>query len=69
MTFAPEIEALLSKPTMTVMEMAKIFGMSRNTAYAAVKNGDFEIITMGKRILVLTIPLRKKLGLSGDILS
>jgi DNA-binding XRE family transcriptional regulator len=65
-TLSPEIETILSKPTITVSEMAKIFGLSRNSAYAAVKNGDFETISVGKRILVLTIPLRRKLELDAE---
>ena len=63
MTLDPEVEKLLSKPTIRVLEMAKLFGLSRNGAYAAVKKGDFETIKIGSSILILTIPLRKKLGL------
>jgi predicted DNA-binding transcriptional regulator AlpA len=67
MTFSPEIEELLSKPTIRVSELRKIFGLSRAASYNAIKSGEFDVIRIGGQILVLTIPLRKKLGLPEKI--
>jgi len=47
---------------MTITEAAKVLGIGRNNAYAAARNGDIPAIKIGKRILVLTAPLKKMLG-------
>ncbi len=58
-----EIQELLSRPTISVVEAARILGIGRNSAYEAARTGDIQSLTIGKRVLVLTIPLRKKLGM------
>ena len=52
----------MEKKTMTITEAAKVLGIGRNNAYAAARNGDIPTIKIGKRILVLTAPLKKMLG-------
>jgi hypothetical protein len=49
----------------SVDEFAKIFGISRNPAYEAVKRGDVPSIRFNGRIRVPTAPLKAKLGLEG----
>jgi hypothetical protein len=48
-----ELEKLLEKPTASVPAVGRVLGMSRNTAYAAVRNGTFPFPTIvaghGKR--------------------
>jgi hypothetical protein len=36
---------------------------SRGSAYEAVRRGEYETIRQGKRILVITSQLRRKLGI------
>ncbi len=54
---------LLSRPTMTVDNYGRVVGVGRNAAYASVHRGDVETLEVGGRILVLTAPLRRKLGI------
>jgi hypothetical protein len=41
-----------------------VFG-SRNKIYADCKNGEIECFRHGKKIIIPTAPLRRKLGLEG----
>jgi hypothetical protein len=54
---------LLSRPTMTIENYRRVMGVGRNAAYASVHRGDVETMRAGDRILVLTAPLRRKLGI------
>ncbi len=38
--------------TLTVAEAARLLGLSRGAAYAAVKNGQLPVLRIGKRLLV-----------------
>jgi hypothetical protein len=58
-----EILEALAKPTVPVEVAGKILGIGRNGVYAAAKRGDIDIMKMGKRVLVLSAPLKRKLGL------
>jgi excisionase family DNA binding protein len=58
-----EIDALLRRPTISVDDTAKVLGTGRNSTYAAVRSGEIESMAVGKRRLVLTAPLRRKLGI------
>ena len=53
---------MTKKITGTVDEAAEVAGVSRNSAYEGVKNGDIPSIRIGKRILVLWGPFMRKLG-------
>ena len=53
---------MTKKHTGTVDEAAKALGISRNSAYEAVKEGQIPSIRVGKRILVLWGPLMKMVG-------
>jgi len=58
----PEVQ-----PTVPVWPtVAKAVGISRQAAYDAVARGEIESIRVGDRVLVLTAPLRRKLGLDLD---
>jgi len=52
--YTPEIEAILSKPTISVDQAAKVLGVGRRQAYAAVQRGEIPAIHIGKRILIST---------------
>jgi hypothetical protein len=58
-----ELEELLAQPTISVPEAGALFGMCRNTAYAAAKRGDIETLDFGRLKRVPTAWLREKLGL------
>jgi excisionase family DNA binding protein len=54
------------RPTLTVPEAGRIFGLSRPSAYAAAARGEIPTIKMGRRLLVPTGKLRVMLGLPVD---
>jgi hypothetical protein len=58
-----DMQKLLSRPTITVNDLARVLGTSRNPTYDAVNRGEFDTVRVGGRILVLTGPLRRKLGI------
>jgi excisionase family DNA binding protein len=53
--------SLESNATMTIEEAAKLLGIGRNQAYSAASRGELPAIRLGKRILVLRLPLEKML--------
>lgn len=48
-------------------DAAELLGMSRFSAYAAVRAGDVPCLRIGRRILVPTATLLKQLGLTIDV--
>ncbi len=50
-------------PILTVEETAKVLGISRGLAFAAVRSGDIPSVRIGRRILVPRERLRQMLGL------
>ena len=58
-------EELLSRTTLTIEEMSLTLGIGRNSAYEAVKRGDIPSIRIGRRILVPTKALERKLSEAG----
>lgn len=59
-TVAPAPPA--ASPTMSVEDAAKLLRIGINQAYSAVKRGDIPAIRLGKRILVLRVPLERMLA-------
>lgn len=58
-----DIKVILEKPTCSVEEFRRIFGLSKNPAYEAVKRGDVMSVRIGGSIRIPTAPLRVQLGL------
>jgi hypothetical protein len=58
-----EIEQILRKPTCSVPEYGRIVNISRNGAYESVRRGEVDVMRVGNVIRVLTVPLRKRLGM------
>jgi excisionase family DNA binding protein len=58
-----DILKLLSRPTISVDDTARVLGTGRNSTYEAVRRGEIATMRMGSRYLVLTAPLRKMLGI------
>jgi hypothetical protein len=59
-----DIREILSQPTCSVEEFGRIFDLSKNPAYEAVRRGDVASVRFGGRIRIPTAPLKAKLGLS-----
>lgn len=53
---------MTEQPVMSVDEAAEILGVSRNTAYDAVKRGEIPSIRIGRCIKVLRRPFMRKIG-------
>ena len=51
----------MNKLTLSVEEAAEILGISRGSAYQAVRMGEIPCIKIGKRILVPRVALEKML--------
>ncbi len=51
------------RATLTVPEVARILGLSRNAGYEAAARGDLPTIRLGRRLLVPTAALRRLLGI------
>lgn len=49
--------------TLTVEEAARIYELGRSSTYRAVERGQLQSLSLGRRRLVLTVPLIRKLGL------
>jgi len=52
---------IMERKTQTIRETAKELGIGVNQAYEAARRGEIPTIRIGKRILVLREPWRKKL--------
>ena len=59
----PPLPVPADKPTLTVEEAGRYLGISRPTAYDAVRKGDIPSVRINRRVLVPTAALRKLLGL------
>jgi excisionase family DNA binding protein len=57
---------MTKKITGTVDEAAEVLGVSRNTAYDAVKTGEIPSKRMNKRIIVLWRPFMRMLGVGDE---
>jgi len=62
-----EILELLSRPAITPDELhqSKVLPLTRNGVYEAIKRGELDVLTFGKKKAILTAPLRRKLGIEG----
>ena len=52
----------MEKMTLTVEEAGRILGISRSTAYEAVRRGELPVVHIGRRLLVPRAALEKLLG-------
>jgi hypothetical protein len=60
------VEALRSTPTMTPNELLKagVLPGTRNGLYDALQRGEIESFRLGKKIIIPTAPLLRKLGVA-----
>ncbi len=59
------LEASMKRRTLTVAEAAVCLGISRNTAYEAIRRGTVPSIRLGRRILIPTHALEILLSVDG----
>ena len=63
-----DLKTLLTDNLSVSVETAgKAFGLGRNAAYAAVKNGQIPSIKLGKKIAVPTAAIRRMLGIENQV--
>ncbi len=60
-----ESERLLRLPAIPPAQARRVLPLSRNAVYEAIKRGDIVSVRIGKKIVIPTAPLRRKLGLVG----
>jgi excisionase family DNA binding protein len=65
--FAQEFPMPNERQTLKIEEAAKILGISRNTAYEAVKSGQVPIIKIGRRLLVPRAALERMLETAAPV--
>jgi len=55
----------LARPSITPDELFKagVMPLSRNLIYAACNSGEIDCIRIGRKIVIPTAPLRRKLGM------
>ena len=56
------LAAAAERLTMTVEEAAEVLGISRNSAYEAVRRGEIPSLRLGRRILIPAEQLRRFLA-------
>jgi hypothetical protein len=63
-----EIKAALLRPGISPDELYElgILPVGRNSIYDACHSGEIECFRIGKKIVIATAPLRRKLGIEGD---
>jgi hypothetical protein len=59
------IRELLKRPTITPDDLVRagIFPVSRNGIYDAIKRGQIDTISLGRKKVIITASLRKMLGM------
>ena len=57
-----EVSDLLAKPALSIAEFADIFEVDDKTAYSAVQRGEIPSIDIGRRRLIPTAWVRRKLS-------
>lgn len=57
----PQVPDPLNRATLTVTEVAELFGIGLSAAYKAVKAGEIPAIRIGGRLLVPTAAVRRML--------
>lgn len=62
----PKLSDVLDQPTITPEQLiaSGVMPVSRNSLYEALSRGEIENFRIGKRIVIPTAPLRRKLGLA-----
>lgn len=61
MRYQVNLDDLPSLVTVSVEQAASLIGISRQSAYTAVDNGELEVIRVGRRVRVLARPLYARL--------
>lgn len=65
-TGVSRIEDLEGRATIDIASAAHLIGISKQSAYVAVRAGELPSLKIGGRIVVPVVPLKKLLGLDSD---
>jgi hypothetical protein len=66
MTVEEALKEICTKPVVSLWPVVGVaLDLSRGSVYAAAKNGDIEVMEVGRLKKAVTAPLRRKLGLEG----
>ncbi len=65
MTLEEALKEICSKPVVDLWPTVGVaLDLSRDSVYAAAKNGEIEVLKIGRLKKAMTAPLRQKLGLT-----
>jgi excisionase family DNA binding protein len=56
----------LERQTLTVQEAGNILGISRSTAYEAVRRGELPVIRIGRRLVIPRVAVERLLKQAGQ---
>jgi hypothetical protein len=57
-------EELLAKSVVSVPEAGSLLGLGRSASYEAARRGEIPIVSIGRKLVVPTAPLRRLLGVN-----
>jgi hypothetical protein len=61
------MDDIRNKPVVPLWpHLGMVLGLSRNTIYSAVANGEIDTIKVGRSIRAVSAPLRKRLGIEAS---
>lgn len=63
---AEALQRLLIEPTVSIPDAARLLGIGRSTAYAAVKSGELPAIRVGRRVRIPSRWIREALGVDDE---
>jgi len=61
-----ELQRLLTEPTISVPDAARLLGIGRSTIYAAAQTGAIPAVRIGNRVRIPSIWLRRSLQIEPD---
>lgn len=60
------IAELRSRHTISIVEYARVIGVSKDTAYEAAARGELRVLRIGRRIMVPTVSVLAELGVDAE---
>ncbi len=60
------VDELRSRHTISIVEYARVIGVSKDTAYEAAARGELRVLRVGRRIMVPTVCVLAELGVDAE---
>jgi excisionase family DNA binding protein len=60
-----DLEKLLRQAVISPADVPRVLPLGRNGVYEAIRKGEIESIRIGRKIMIPTAALRRKLGMAG----